>query len=309
MSGTDPTEPSPAPTNGPDAAPEAPAHPADHDLTALQAERDFLLRSLDDLEVERAEGNLDEDRYRELHDDYTARAAAAIRALKDGAAGRPPASRRRRLIVAGAIAGFVVTAAGVMALAVGDRGEGDSATGNQQTSEETAGLSEEEAAEQQAAAAEQIETLRQKVTDNPSDAVAHRQLAQALLNSGNIAEAVKEFDTAAQLDPADAESLAYGGWVVFLAARGAQPDAVGELVDGAVRRLDAAVAANGDYADARFFRGMVLLRGKNDPAAAVPEFERYLALVPDGPQSEPVRRLLEQAKAGTTSTTGGNPGG
>jgi cytochrome c-type biogenesis protein CcmH/NrfG len=271
--------------------------PADSDLAALQAERDFLLRSLDDLEVERAEGNLDEDRYRELHDDYTARAAAVIRALKDGADNRPPAppaSRRRRLIVAGAIAGFVVTAAGVMVLAVGDRGEGDSATGNQQTSE---------------SAEEQIRTLRQKVTDNPSDAVAHRELAQALLTAGNIADAVKEFDTAAQLDPADAESLAYGGWVVFLAARGAQPEAVDELIDGAVRRLDAAVAANGDFPDARFFRGMVLLRGKNDPAAAVPEFERYLALVPAGPQSEPVRRLLEQAKAGTTSTTGGNPGG
>lgn len=286
------------------------ADPAD--LSALQAERDFLLRSLDDLEVERAEGNLDEERYRELHDDYTARAAAVIRALKDGAGSRPPApptSRRRRLIVAGAIAGFVVTAAGVMALAVNDRGEGDSATGNQQTSGTTGDDSDEEAARQQAAAAEQIKVLRQKVTDNPSDAVAHRELAQALLNSGNIADAVKEFDTAAQLNPADAESLAYGGWVVFLAARGAQPDVVDDLINGAVRRLDAAVAANGDYPDARFFRGMVLLRGKNDPAAAVPELERYLALVPNGPQSEPVRRLLEQAKAGTTSTTGGNPGG
>jgi tetratricopeptide (TPR) repeat protein len=282
------------------------------DVAALQAERDFLLRSLDDLEVERAEGNLDEDRYRELHDDYTARAAAVIRALKDGA-GRdlpaPPTGRRRRLVVTAAIAGFALTAAGVMALAVNDRGEGDSATGNQQTSESTGGLSDEEAAKQAAAAAEQLKALQQKVTDNPSDAVAHRQLAQALLTSGNIADAVKEFDTAAQLDPADAESLAYGGWVVFLAARGAQPEAVAELIDGAVRRLDAAVAANGDYPDARFFRGMVLLRGKNDPAAAAPEFERYLALVPDGPQSEPVRRLLEQAKAGTTSTTGGNPGG
>ena len=282
------------------------------DLEALQAERDFLFRSLDDLEVERADGNLDEERYRELHDDYTARAAAVIRALKDGADSRPPApptARRRRLIVGAAIAGFVLTAAGVMVLAVGDRGPGDSATGNQQTSETAGGVSDEEAAKQQAAAAEQIKALRQKVTDNPADAVAHRQLAQALLTSGNIADAVKEFDTAAQLDPADAESLAYGGWVVFLAARAAQPDAVDDLVNGAVRRLDAAVAANGDYPDARFFRGMVLLRGKNDPAAAVPEFERYLALVPDGPQSEPVRRLLEQAKAGTTSTTGGNPGG
>ena len=45
----------------------------------LEAERDFLLRSLDDLEAERDAGNIDDDTYRTLHDDYTARAAAVIR--------------------------------------------------------------------------------------------------------------------------------------------------------------------------------------------------------------------------------------
>ena len=43
-------------------------------------ERSFLLRSLADLEAERADGNIDDDTYRLLHDDYTARAAALIRA-------------------------------------------------------------------------------------------------------------------------------------------------------------------------------------------------------------------------------------
>ena len=59
------------------------------DRGELERERDFLLKSLDDLETERAAGNIDDASYTELHDDYTARAAAAIRALRDGVDARP----------------------------------------------------------------------------------------------------------------------------------------------------------------------------------------------------------------------------
>ncbi len=55
----------------------------------LEAERDFLLKSLDDLEAERAAGGIDEESYQALHDDYTARAAATIRTLRDGVDARP----------------------------------------------------------------------------------------------------------------------------------------------------------------------------------------------------------------------------
>src|SRR5690606_37957028 len=48
--------------------------PADDDLVALEEQRDFLLRSLDDLEREREAGDLDDDDYQALKDDYTARA-------------------------------------------------------------------------------------------------------------------------------------------------------------------------------------------------------------------------------------------
>ncbi|MGH8986356.1 MAG: hypothetical protein ACRDY6_21135, partial [Acidimicrobiia bacterium] len=72
----------------------------------LEAERDFLLRSLDDLEAEREAGGIDDESYARLHDDYTARAAAAIRALRDGVDARPvaaPLPWRRRLLVGGVI--------------------------------------------------------------------------------------------------------------------------------------------------------------------------------------------------------------
>ncbi|MDQ1449531.1 MAG: hypothetical protein QOC79_2502, partial [Actinomycetota bacterium] len=50
----------------------------------LEAERDFLLRSLEDLDSELATGNIDPDTYRVLHDDYTARASAVIQSIADG---------------------------------------------------------------------------------------------------------------------------------------------------------------------------------------------------------------------------------
>src|SRR4051812_23309363 len=83
----------------------------DADRAQLEQERDFLLRSLDDLELEHESGGIDDESYSELHDDYTARAAAVIRALRDGVDNRPepapPVPTRRRVAV---IAGVVVFA-------------------------------------------------------------------------------------------------------------------------------------------------------------------------------------------------------
>ncbi len=75
----------------------------------LEEERDFLLQSLDDLELEHDSGGIDDESYAQLHDDYTARAAAAIRALRDGVDARPEPpraagrSRRRVVVVAGVV--------------------------------------------------------------------------------------------------------------------------------------------------------------------------------------------------------------
>ncbi|MET0920065.1 MAG: hypothetical protein ABWY77_02565, partial [Acidimicrobiia bacterium] len=55
----------------------------------LHSERDFLMKSLDDLELEYESGGIDDESYQALHDDYTARAAATIRALRDGVDARP----------------------------------------------------------------------------------------------------------------------------------------------------------------------------------------------------------------------------
>ena len=260
------------------------------ELASLESERDFLLRSLDDLEAERTAGNLEEDRYRSLKDEYTARAAAVLRSIADGVDARPaapPLSWRRRLVVGLGIVAFATVAGVLLAGALGQRLPGGSVTGNDQS--------------------DRREALQAQVRRHPDSAAAHLAYARFLVEAGEAGDALAEYDDAARLDPENAEAPAYAGWLVFLAARqsGAPPsgEATGtssdaaDLIAAALARLDQAVVADPEFPDAHFFRGMVLLRGANNPASAVPEFERFLALAPDGPQSDEVRGLLDAARA------------
>ena len=66
------------------------------------------------------------------------------------------------------------------------------------------------------------------------------------------------------------------------------------------RRPQYAVTVGVRDRDARFFRGIIYLRDRGDPAAAIPEFQLYLAARPDGPQSDAVRQLLAGAVAATS---------
>lgn len=246
------------------------------ELGALEEERDALLRSLDDLDRERAAGDLVPDDYARLRDEYTARAAAVIRMIRDGVDATPPPARsprwRRVLTVGGVLVFTAATALGVTR-ALGERLPGDTATGNDS----------QDAARQRRAAFEE------EITRRPDAPDAHLSYARYLLGVGDEVEALRQFDAVVKLDPGNAEARAYGGWIVFLAG----------LVDEALDRLDGAVAADSAYPDAHFFRGMVLYRGKGDPAAAIPELQLYLAADPTGPLAEQVRTVLASAVAET----------
>jgi tetratricopeptide (TPR) repeat protein len=98
----------------------------------LVEERDFLLRSLDDLERERAAGDVSDVDYATLHRTYTARAAAVLRALeREGPPPGPaPRPRQRTLAVATGVAALAVAAGLAVASASGSRLPGDTATGD-----------------------------------------------------------------------------------------------------------------------------------------------------------------------------------
>jgi hypothetical protein len=243
--------------------------------TGVDSEREFLFRSLDDLESEHDAGNIDDPTYERLHSDYTARAAASLRAgateAHEASTVAPPISGARRALTIGGIIAFGLVAAIVLATAVGGRIPGQTSSGN------TATVSQ----------AERRRTLERAVRETPDRVSAHLALARFLMARQKYPGAFEQFSAVTALDPADVEAQAYSGWLLYLAGR----------VDDAVVRIDAALAADETYPDAHFFKGVALFRGKSDAAGAIPEFQRYITLVPDSPLSDQVRGLLAEAVA------------
>ena len=254
---------------------------SDATLADLATERSFLLASLADLEAESDAGAIDEPTYRELSEDYTARAAAVIRELETQRAAQPrraaPTPRRwQPVVVWGLIVVFLAASAVALWRGLDNRDAGEALTGR---NPEAQSIDDQRA------------LLEADVARNPQNPAVHRALAQFLLQQQQYADALRQFDQAAALDPLDAQSRAYAGWVLQLAG----------LPDRAIVRLDDAIAVDPSFADAYFFRGIVLFRGLGQPAAAIPDFERFLALAPDNPLAEQVQSVLGAARQATNT--------
>lgn len=256
----------------------------------LWEERDFLLRSLEDLEREREAGDLDEADYLSLRESYTARAATVLRALEDhgasGAVGTPedadvegtgPVSTPRRrwvrpaFVTAGVVA-VAVVAGVLMAGSAGERLPGDPSSGS-------------------------------LTATGPSTAL---QRARVLIGENRTLEAIKAYDEVLAEDPRQPEALAYRGWLLRLAGRSAGDRA---LMDSGLAFVDRALAADPTYPDAHFFRGFILYQDRADAAGAVAEFRAFLAN--DPPEAmvpvvqDVLRRALADVEAGAPSAPPG----
>ena len=247
------------------------------DRDAIEAERDFLLRSLDDLEAERADGNVDDETYRTLHDDYTARAAAAIRSLDVDADLRPepaPApSKPMRWLTIGGIVVFALVAAFLLTRAVGQRRPGGTITGNNRV----AGAS----------GTDPGPALKAAAQASPRSYAAHIAYARYLIQTNDLVNAIHEFGTAARLDPSQPEPPTYAGWAGALLAQQAKDDkARGPLIDASLARLSEVIRTHPDYPDAHALKGVVLYKMQGDAKDAITEFDKFLVLTDD---SNPIR--------------------
>lgn len=236
----------------------------------LEDERRFLLDSLRDLEREREAGDIDEDDYETLRDDYTARAAEVIRALEadDARPSRGPTRRRpptagkrqvsRRIVAGLLLLGMLAVAGGSVFVLAPDRQPGEPLTGSL-----------------------------------PETAADRLALAHQLEAQGEAVEAIKLYDAVLREDPGNVEALTYRGWLLKLAG----------LTDRAQTSLDKAVSVDPGYPDARFFRGMLLYQDRKDAAAAIPEFEAYLSSNPPADTVGPVQDVLDRARADLAAAT------
>ncbi|MEX1217041.1 MAG: hypothetical protein WEA11_00815 [Acidimicrobiales bacterium] len=209
-------------------------------LVALEEERDFLLHSLKDLERERAAGDVSLADYEELKDDYTARAAAAIRAVDDRRATvksmRVPHDWKRTalgLVLVGVIS---LGAGWVVFRNAGTRAPGQGLTGD----------------------------IRQDSSNLLLQARGLTGQAQASLQAGNSAQALEQFemaieayDEALEISPLNVEAMTYRGWLLHTIALSSEPSVAAQLDVQAGQYLDEAIAVDPNYSDARVFRAIL----------------------------------------------------
>lgn len=204
-------------------------------LAALEEQRDFLLRSLDDLEREYAAGDVDEDDYVTLRDDYTHRAAVVLRAIDERQAARQAArSTARRpgrtvVGVAGVLLFGLLAGLGV-ARAAGDRSDGEFITGGVRP------------------------TVGQQLFR-----------CQELAATGEVRDALVCYDEIIEENPANVEAVTYRAWILVVFAG---------MPDFAWPYLERAVALDAGYPDARAFRAIVLL-GWCRPDEALSELQAF----------------------------------
>ena len=155
---------------------------ADADRAPLEEQRDFLLRSLEDLEREHDAGDIDEHDYEALRDDYTVRAAAVLRALDAHAALQTEAARPKRRVVmwvVGVVAFAVLAGIGV-ALTSGRRDAGSVASG-----------------------------------DPSRGAAENIARADQLMSEDKLEEAIVAYTKALTDQPSNVRALTYRGWLYF----------------------------------------------------------------------------------------------
>jgi tetratricopeptide (TPR) repeat protein len=268
---------------------------------ALDDERSFLLASLEDLERERAAGDLSEKDYTVLRDRYTRRAAVVLRALDhdesspsamgrsggpddDGAenAGgaevvpgspRPArAKRRRSLAIIGSLA-LLGAVAMVVLEQTGARLPGQTVTGSVSLSQ---------------------------------GALIRRTLAQAetLESTGDPSEALRLYDQVLALDPTQVEALSESGLLEFEAGVQARDPSV--LAHAQQLEHRALRADPGAYAPHLYLGSMLLAEG--DASGAVGQYRQFLS---DGPPSERVaaaQLLISKAFKATGQPVPAMPG-
>ena len=151
-------------------------------LAALERERDFLLRSLDDLDAERAAGDLDTSDHAALADDYTRRLAEVARSIDEERTAFDQVDTkldtRQRVFTVIGIVVLAVLAGVLLGEASGFRSPDDSVTGDIRQS--SAGLLAE---------------------------------ADTLTREQRWPEAIEVYDEVLDVAPGNVEALTYRGWL------------------------------------------------------------------------------------------------
>lgn len=254
------------------------------DHATLLARHRLALEALRDVEADHRAGSLDVDAYAAQRAEAEARAARTLAALESV---RPaPTTSRSRPAAGGRRLGLGMGVALVALLLTGFALPAP--VGLAERTETDVALAQAMASEQGRQA--RIDALLQRLGDDPNDADALSQLADAYL-AGPSAEDRQRGAVALlaliSLEPGNAS--AYRRLITaYIEA--------GDWTDAAAATDSLAEVVGDEDPDVPFFRGLVALRGDGDPAAAARHFERFLELAPDDPRAGMVQGLLAEAR-------------
>jgi cytochrome c-type biogenesis protein CcmH/NrfG len=277
--------------------------------TQDEARHRELLRQLRDLDDDLAAGKLTHADHVRLRGPVELEAAAELRRQTQGPAGGAgvarfgtrtgpaaagPSARRHRAVTLLALAG---AAAGVIFLLIntvsarthGQAITGDSvpvasgAAGGAGGSVPASRAGHRSASPQQLAA---VAAAEAQVERNPKDVNAHLALAEAYTAAGASQLAAVEYLAVTRIDPANAEANTHLAMLAFEAGNAAQGKAM----------VDRVLAANPNYPEALYVRGLINLFGLRRRAAAERDLNAYLAVAPFGSHRTAAVMLLGLAQ-------------
>jgi tetratricopeptide (TPR) repeat protein len=116
------------------------------------------------------------------------------------------------------------------------------------------------------------------------------QAARSSLAAGRYGEAIAAYQAVLKRDPKNVDAMTHLGLVVAIGG-GA------EHADRALETFDRALAIDPNYLPALLYRGQVLYDIKNDSAAAIRSWEKFIAVAPPGEDRDRVAKMISEARA------------
>jgi len=134
----------------------------------------------------------------------------------------------------------------------------------------------------------------------------YNNMGQAQSKSGQVDDAIKSYNQAAQLDPPGAAQYYFNEGAVMTNSG---------KVDDAIAAFDKSIAADPNRADAYYWKGVNMIGKatlKGDkmvaPDGTADAFNKYLELQPNGPFAEPAKQMLASIGASVETSFGKQKG-
>ena len=256
----------------------------------LQEERDFLLRSLDDLDREYVLGELSDQEYDTLRDDYIRRTAAVVRALNklEPLEARSAISGRVWwwmiiILFVGALLGLgVAQFSGLRSPGETISGQIDQSPRNRLSNAQSLFF----AGDLEAARATVEEILR----DSPALTGALVLSAQLHERAGDPLPAIRQLDQVLKQAPGHVDALTLRGWILVRIDNQV-------LQEEGIRNLDKAVSLQPDSFDPYVFRGFVAREIQGDLELAIRMYELALDRDPPPEMGTHLKEIVREMKS------------